>query len=261
MKCFLIPDSLFLRSNTDSCGSGLKRFNAFEIHGDCWELHGNCSLLWSSCWAEAVHPPPGIAAVPAATTQGPRAGFIITSGWRPRDCHGQVRSSSCRSGKGHHTQVQSSLQQQHSTAGRWWRREKRKCPSLWCSKVINSTARITQNCCAKPGWGSLHLSEPGLKWSVWYGCLTLSFKVSFALGKAGHKLLWNETIRSHSTVLWHYCSPVEVTRLELQGQVNCSVSRARSHTALVTTFSCPPLSPSPGPPLVVFMRIQRASGS
>lgn len=85
MKCFLIPDSLFLRSNTDSCGSGLKRFNAFEIHGDCWELHGNCSLLWSSCWAEAVHPPPGIGVRPAATTQGPRASFIITSTWWSRD--------------------------------------------------------------------------------------------------------------------------------------------------------------------------------
>lgn len=145
---FLIPDSLFLHPNTYSCGSGLKICNAFEFHGNCWEIPGNCSLLWNSCWAEKVLPLTRITAVAAATTQGPRAIFVITSAWWPKDCHRWAWSSSCRSGRGPHVQVQSlSWQQQHPTAGKRWRKGKRRCQSLYCSKMINFTARIMQNLC------------------------------------------------------------------------------------------------------------------
>lgn len=86
MEHFLIPDSLFLHPNIYSCGSGLKICNAFEFHGNCWEIPGNCSLLWNSCWAEKVLPLTRITAVAAAITQGPRAIFVITSAWWPKDC-------------------------------------------------------------------------------------------------------------------------------------------------------------------------------
>lgn len=56
MKCFLIPDSLFLHPNAGSCNLVLKGLNALEIDGNGEESHGSCSLLWSSCWQKQISP-------------------------------------------------------------------------------------------------------------------------------------------------------------------------------------------------------------
>lgn len=141
MKRFLIPDSFFLHPNTDSCGSGLKRFKAFEIHGNCREIHGNCSLLWSSCWAGAVLPLPGTTAVAAATTQGPGGTSVITSALWPRDCNtiGGSKAPAALLGRTITSRWRACCISTQQRAGGGER--KKENASHCCSRIVNSTAK------------------------------------------------------------------------------------------------------------------------
>lgn len=112
--------------------------------------------------------------------------------------HRWVQSSSCHSGKGHHVQVESSLQQQQQlTAGRWWRKEKKKMP-LNC--VAAKRLIPLQELCkiiafSKPGWEWMgQLTPLGVRADVVRAargcvCLVPSFKVVFALWNSGHNSL------------------------------------------------------------------------
>lgn len=74
-----------------------------------------------------------------------------------------------------------------------------------CKNYANSLHSLNHD---GNGWGSSCLSKLGLTLPDWHGVINaISFKVVFALRKAGIKLLEKENFRFWSRVSWHKADP------------------------------------------------------